>query len=89
MVFLLVSDQEGVGAGLLEQVQLHLPRSPNSSSQSLRLLRVKLAVSGRGGFRLSKLTEIGIFLRLLFFSPEEDIWLTIALLLFLTLAADG
>ena len=85
MVFLLVGDQEGVGAGLLEQVELHLPRSPNSSSQSLGLLRVKLAVSGGGWSRLSETYKNWD----IFFSPEEDIWLKIALLLFLTLTADG
>ena len=47
LVFLVASDQEGVGSRLLEKVEFHLASSSKSLPQSLRLLRVKLAVMDR------------------------------------------
>ena len=43
LVFLVASDQEGVGSGLLEQVELHLAGETKSTPQCISLLGVKLA----------------------------------------------
>ena len=43
LVFLVASDQEGVGSGLLEQVKLHLAGETKSTPQCISLLGVKLA----------------------------------------------
>ena len=44
----LAGHEEGVGAGLLEQVELHPPGLTEPLPQGLRLLRVKLAAKENG-----------------------------------------
>ena len=46
LVFLVASDQEGVGSRLLQQEELHTPRCPQTSPQGLGLVRVQLAGTG-------------------------------------------
>ena len=46
LVFLVASDQEGVGSRLLEQVELHAARPAQPLPERLGLLRVKLARTG-------------------------------------------